>query len=150
MLEHRARAAEVDAVAILALHDEVRDRRHVDDRLRAELAEDVLGGALADVDLVHLDAGRRVAERAAVDADDVVTELEEALREHLAETAADAGNEDPHRCLRLVRTARGLAAPTAAAGLDERRDALLHLLDVRVRSPRPPPMPVPSKIIGSE
>jgi hypothetical protein len=58
--------------------------------------EDVLGGALADVDLVHLDAGRRITERSPVDANDVVTELDEALGEHLSEATADAGNEDLH------------------------------------------------------
>ena len=49
VIEDRARAAEVDAVALLAAHHQRRDRRHVEHDLGATLAEDVLGGALADV-----------------------------------------------------------------------------------------------------
>ena len=95
------------------------------------LAEDVLGGALADVDLVHLDARRRVGPRAAIDADDLVPAGDEPLaRAMRAEASGDARDRGPS-CAAPSR--HGSLAAALAADVDERGDARLHLLDVALR-----------------
>ena len=66
VVENGPCAPEVDAVPLLAGHHQRRDGPHVDHGVWAKLAEDVLRGALADVDLVDLD--RRLLPAASVDA----------------------------------------------------------------------------------
>ena len=69
------RAAEVDPVALLGVGLEVGHRPQVDHRVGVASAEDVLGGALADVVLEDPDALGGVVPGAAVDADDLVPRL---------------------------------------------------------------------------
>src|SRR2546430_8034493 len=63
MLEDGSRAAEVNPVALLGAGDQRGHRSHVDHRLRPAPAEDLLGGALADVGGVQLDALGRAGPR---------------------------------------------------------------------------------------
>ena len=58
------------------------------------LAEDLLGRALAHVDLVELDG--RVRPRAPVDADDLVAFANEPRGEQASHGAGGPGNEHPH------------------------------------------------------
>jgi hypothetical protein len=101
VIEDRLRAAEVDLVSLLGGRRDVRDGRHVHHDVRSYLAEDVLGGALADVDGVHLDRAfadrrRRVGPVAAIDADHPMPLRREPHREEAGELSGDAGDEDLH------------------------------------------------------
>ena len=128
VLEDGARPAEVDLVALLARDDERRHRRHVHDDLRARLAEHVLGGALADVDLVELDgrdraraAGRCRRPRA----------LRSPSRDrHLARDRARGARDEDAQAHGALRSCGGLAPTAPRARGEHLRDGLLHLVDV--------------------
>ncbi len=94
VLEHGARPAQVDLVALLAGDDERGDRRHVDHRLGASLPEHVFGGPLADVDLVELD--RRVEPRPPIEPDDLVPVALQTKRDLSRDRPRGARDEDPH------------------------------------------------------
>ena len=86
VLEQLPGAAEVDAVALLGVGREVGDGRHVNERVRPRDSKHVLGGALANVDLVHLDAFGDVGPGTTVDADDLDARDERAGTQRRAPT----------------------------------------------------------------
>ena len=111
VLEDRPRPAEVDPVMLFARRGERGDGRHVHHAVGLLLAEHVLGRALAQVDLVHFDALRRIPPGALVDADHLVAVLLQRQRERPPEAAGDAHDQHLHatpasECLRRCRDFR--------------------------------------------
>jgi hypothetical protein len=102
VLEDGARSSEVDAIAVLALLAQVRDRRHVNDRLGPKAAKHLLGGALAYVDHVHGDARRRALPRARVDPHDLVSAPDQLAHDLSREKPRRARHEDSHATSRLL------------------------------------------------
>lgn len=89
-LEDALGAAEVDSVALFGSCGEVGDGRHVDDGVGGVVAEDVFGGAFADVGEEHVDFFGGVGPGVFVEAEDVVAGFEEFECDHAGERASDA------------------------------------------------------------
>jgi len=96
VIEDRARPEQVDAIAIVAAHREVRHGRHVNHGFGAVLAKDVLGGALADVELEHFDPARWIAPRTPIDADHRVPRVEQPERHQPRELPGNPRNQHLH------------------------------------------------------
>src|SRR5258708_31405861 len=112
MLEDGARAAQVDAVALLRRDLQRADGGHVDDRLGTALAKDVLCAALADVHRVQFDLLRCAGPAARIDAHHLVAVAQEARRHLAREQARDAGDEHPHLALRRDSRPFSMSAAT--------------------------------------
>src|SRR5262245_40931049 len=139
MLEHRARPTEVDPVTFLALDEQMRDRRHVNDAMGTNTTKHFFGRALSNIELVHLDALRSVGKRPTVHPEDLMPFREQALREHLAEPPGNPGNENFHV------SPRRRFLPTSM------RSAMRSLTrSTFAKTSSSSSAPVPSKNIGSE
>ena len=113
VLEDGPRAAEIDAVSLFGVREQRGDGSHVDHRIGPVPPEDILGGALADVDRVQLDLRGRAGPAPRIDADHPMAGVEQAPRYVAREQPGDSGDGDLHRRPRSINCAmRSLTSAT--------------------------------------
>ena len=105
VLEDGARAAQIDAVALLGVGDERGNGGHVDHRFGPMPPEHLLGAALADVHRVQLDLRRSSRPAARVDPDHLVPFREQPLRHLAREQPRDPGDQHFHGRPRSISSA---------------------------------------------
>jgi len=131
VLEDRPCSAEIDPVPLLRSGRHVADRRHVNQSVGAPRPKNILRGAFADIRREDFDIIRCIRPGATVDTEYLVSLVDEPLSDEPADLTRNAGNQDFHLQLLLVRLPTGnLALAMFTSPRDQFIDPIFYLLDV--------------------